>query len=254
VAVSKIENSIIITEEREEKLLDFQKKYNLDFKDINLLNQAFIHSSYVQENNLDISLCYEKLEFYGDAVLKLAVSDFLYNHFMDYSEGKLTKARAELVSDRNIYNYALQLSFQELIILGKNERKQGGAKKLSILACAFEALLGAIFIDYKDEGYKKAKGFLKENFIDDIFSIENKITLLNPKAMLQEYTQGLNKKLPKYILIKETGEEHNKTFYYEVEFENKIIGKGSDKSIKLAQQKAAKDALINLNLIEKDNI
>ena len=153
---------------------------------------------YTNENNLDVSLCYEKLEFYGDAVLKLAVSEFLYNHFTRYSEGELTKARAEIVSDKNIFEYAKQLGFSDLIVLGKNEYKQKGNKKESILACAFEALLGAIFIEYKDKGYKKARDFLYDNFIDDILSIDKKILLINPKAILQEYTQGINKKLPKF--------------------------------------------------------
>jgi len=241
-----------ISKERENQLKEFQKKYNLKFKNIKLLNQAFIHSSYVRENNLDIALSYEKLEFYGDAVLKLTISDFLYNHFIDYQEGELTKLRAEIVSDRNIFEYAKILGFENLIILGKNEKKQGGAKKESILACAFEALLGAIFIEYKEKGYKKAKEFLENNFIEDILSIDKKVKTLNPKAILQEYTQGINKKLPEYKLIKEIGEAHQKEFFIEVIYNNKTIGKGNSQSIKKAQQEAAYDALINLKLIEKD--
>ena len=239
-----------ISKERKQKLLDFQKKYNLKFKNLELLNQAFIHSSFVRENNLDISLCYEKLEFYGDAVLKLAISDFLYNHFVDFSEGELTKARAEIVSDRNIFEYAKQSGFQDLIILGKNEYKQKGYNKESILACAFEALLGAIFIEYKEKGYKKTKEFLQENFMDDILSIDKKMEFINPKALLQEYTQGLDKKLPEYILIKETGEAHNKTFYVDVVYNNKVLGQGCALSIKKAEKDAAYNALKKLGLIK----
>ena len=243
---------MLISKERKLQLKKFQKEYNLKFKDIELLNQAFVHSSYVRENNLDISLCYEKLEFYGDAVLKLAVSEFLYNHFTDYSEGELTKARAEIVSDRNIFEYAKQLGFSDLIILGRNERKQKGSTKESILACAFEALLGAIFIEYKDKGYKKAKEFLYENFIDDILSIDKKMLNINPKAILQEYTQGINKKLPEYILTKEEGKAHSKTFYVDVMYNNEIIGQGIAQSIKKAQQEAAFDAVKKLNLIKDE--
>lgn len=244
-------DSIEITPDRIKQLKDFQKKYKLKFKDIALLNQAFVHTSYVRENNLDTKLSYEKLEFYGDAVLKLITSDFLYNHFLDYSEGELTKVRGELVSDRNIFEYAKILGFEELIVLGKNEKKQGGAKKESILACAFEALLGAIFIEYKEKGYKKAKEFLENNFIDDIFAIETKMSFLNPKAMLQEYTQGKTKELPEYRLLSETGSDHDKTFTCEVLYNSQSIGQGSAKTIKQAQQEAAKDALIKLNLIEE---
>ncbi|MBQ8476727.1 ribonuclease III, partial [bacterium] len=238
--------------EREEQLLDFQKKYNLEFQNLELLNQAFIHSSYVRENNLDVSLCYEKLEFYGDAVLKLSVSDFLYNHFKEYSEGQLTKARAEIVSDRNIFEYAKELGFQDLIILGRNEYKQKGYAKESIIACAFEALLGAIFIEYKDNGYKKAKEFLYSNFIDDILSIDKKMPNTNPKALLQEYTQGLNKKLPEYKITAEIGAAHNKTFYVDVIYENEVIGQGSALSIKKAEKEAAYDAVKKLNLIKEE--
>ena len=168
-----------ISKERKKQLRAFQKKYSLRFKDLGLLNQAFVHTSYTNENSLDEKMSYEKLEFYGDAVLKLSISDFLYNHFSDYNEGELTKLRAELVSDKNIFGYAKTLGFEELILLGRNEKKQGGAKKESLLACAFEALLGAIFINYKEKGYKKAKKFLEENFIDDILSINKKIKYLN---------------------------------------------------------------------------
>ncbi len=242
---------MLISKERKKQLKDFQAKYNLKFKDIELLNQAFVHSSYIRENNLDISMCYEKLEFYGDAVLKLAVSDFLYNHFTQYCEGELTKARAEIVSDRNIFEYAKCLGFSDLVILGKNELKQKGNKKESILACAFEALLGAIFIEYKEKGYKKAKEFLYENFIDDILSIDKKMANINPKAILQEYTQGINKKLPNYVTTKEIGAAHDKTFYVDVIYNDKVIGKGKASSIKKAQQEAAYNAIKKLKLIKE---
>ena len=242
---------MFISKERKKQLKSFQKKYSLRFKDLELLNQAFVHTSYTNENNLDEKLSYEKLEFYGDAVLKLSVSEFLYNHFADYNEGQLTKLRAQIVSDENIFRYAKLLGFEELIVLGKNEKKQGGAKKESILACAFEALLGAIFINYNKKGYQKAKGFLEENFLEDILSTKEKIHILNPKAILQEYTQGINHKLPEYILINEDGKAHNKTFYVEVKFNDAIIGKGSAKSIKKAQSEAAFNALKNLKIIEE---
>ena len=241
---------MLISDKRKKQLKEFQNRYGLKFKDINLLNQAFIHSSYTNENNLDVSLCYEKLEFYGDAVLKLIISDFLYNHYVDFSEGELTKARAEIVSDRNIFEYAKELGFSELIILGKNEYKQKGYNKESILACAFEALLGAIFIEYGKKGYEKAKKFLYDNFIDDILAIDKKMPNTNPKAILQEYTQSLNKKLPQYVITKEIGAAHSKTFYVDVIYEDKVIGSGCALSIKKAEKEAAYDAIVKLNLIE----
>ncbi len=242
--------SNLITEERLKKLQDFQEKYNLNFSNIELLNQAFCHTSFINENNLGIENSYERLEFLGDAVLKLSISSLFYEKFENYQEGNLTKLRAEIVSDKNISNYARKLGFEDLILLGRNEKKLGGAKKESILACSFEALLGAIFIEYKEKGYKKASDFLIENFSDEITSVEKKINTLNPKAILQEYTQGISKELPEYKLAGEEGKEHDKTFFIEVSYQNEIIGKGSAKNIKEASQNAAKDALINLGIIK----
>ncbi len=246
--------SNLLTPERINELNEFQKKYNLDFSNLELLNQAFIHTSYVNENKIDVSFSYERLEFLGDAVLKLAVSDFYYEYFPDYQEGKMTKLRGEIVSDKNIFSYALELGFDDLIILGKNEKKHGGAKKESIIACAFEAFLGAIYLEYKENGYQKAKEFLKDNFLDDILNIDKKIAILNPKAILQEYTQAKNHKLPVYNLIETKGLEHDKTFYVEVVYNNEVLGKGFEKSLKQAQQEAALNALVNLKLIDREKI
>ena len=242
---------MFIYKERKKQLRIFKKKYNIKFRHLELLNQAFIHTSYTNENSLSADLSYEKLEFYGDAVLKLVVSDFLYNHFTNYNEGELTKLRAEIVSDKNIFNYAKKLGFEDLIVLGKNEKKQGGAKKESILACAFEALLGAIFIENKQRGYKKVYEFMKENFFEDILEVEKNICLLNPKAVLQEYTQGINRQLPEYVLVSEAGKAHKKEFFVEVKFQNEILGKGCANSIKKAQIQAAHEAIIKLGLIKE---
>lgn len=239
-----------ISREREEILTKFQEKYNLKFKNLELLNKAFCHTSYTNENSLDIINSYERLEFLGDAVLKLSVSKILYSKFKDYQEGKLTKLRAEIVSDKTIAQYAKKLGISELLLLGKNEKKHGGSSKESILACSFEALLGAIFIEYGARGYKKAYDFIVENFKDEILEVNNNITLLNPKAILQEYTQGINHDLPVYNLVREEGLEHNKTFYVEIKYHNDIIGSGSEKSIKLAQQEAAANALKKLGVFK----
>lgn len=243
---------MLISKERIKILKEFQKKYNLKFKDISLLNQAFVHTSYTNENGIDVMESYEKLEFLGDAVLKLSISRFLYENFPQYQEGQMTKLRGEIVSDKVIFEFAKKLNFEELIVLGKNEKRHGGAKKESILACAFEALLGAIFLEYKEKGYKKAYEFLISNFNDEILSTNKNINFLNPKAILQEYTQSIDKKLPNYILVKEEGKEHDKTFFVEIEYHNQIIGKGSAKSIKQAQIDAAMHAIKELGLIEEN--
>jgi len=236
--------------DRIELINKFQQKYDLKFKDIELLNKALTHTSYTNENNIDVLNSYERLEFLGDAVLKLSISKYFYSKFKDYQEGKLTKIRAEVVSDKTIAEYAKKIGLGEIILLGKNEKKHKGANKESILACAFEALLGAIFLEYGSRGYKKAYDFLINNFEEEILEVNNNINLLNPKAILQEYTQGLNHDRPKYNLVKEEGLDHNKTFFIEIEYQDKIIGLGSAKSIKLAQQEAANDALKKLGVIK----
>jgi len=238
-----------LSEEHIEKFKLFIDKYNLNFENIELLIHAFVHTSYTNENNIDVLKSYERLEFLGDAVLKLSISKILYEQYPEYKEGELTKLRAEIVSDRNIFEYAKKLNFEELIILGKNEKKHGGSKKESIIACAFEAFLGAIFLEYKDEGLNKVLEFLKENFLDEILEINKKISFLSPKTLLQEYTQGINKQLPEYKLIKEIGKEHDKVFYVDVLFNGEIIGQGVAKSLKKAQQEAANNALIKLGVI-----
>lgn len=240
-----------LIEEKKELFKNFQKKHDLNFQDENLLIHAFIHTSYTNENNIDVLESYERLEFLGDAVLKLSISKILYEQYPEYKEGELTKLRAEIVSDRNIFEYAKKLGFEDLIILGKNEKKHGGSKKESILACAFEAFLGAIFLEYKEEGLNKAYKFLKDNFLDEILDTNNKISLLSPKTLLQEYTQSINKQLPIYSLIKEEGKEHDKNFYVDVIFNNETIGQGCAKSLKKAQQEAANDALIKLGIIKQ---
>jgi len=239
-----------ISPDRAKLLEEFQQDYDLKFKNSELLNQALCHTSYTNENNLDVLNSYERLEFLGDAVLKLSISKFFYSKFKDYQEGKLTKIRAEVVSDKTIAEYALKIGLDNLILLGKNEKKHGGNKKESILACAFEALLGAIFLEYGSRGYKKAYDFLINNFEDEILEVNNLINFLNPKAILQEYTQGLNHDLPKYNVVDEIGAAHNKTFFVEIEYQNEIIGKGSAKSIKLAQQNAASEALKRLGVVK----
>ena len=236
--------------DRIQLLNQFEQDYDLKFKDIKLLNQALTHTSYTNENNIDVLNSYERLEFLGDAVLKLSISKYFYSKFKDYQEGKLTKIRAEVVSDKTIAEYAKKIGLDKIILLGKNEKKHKGATKESILACAFEALLGAIFLEYGSRGYKKAYDFLINNFEKEILEVNDNINILNPKAILQEYTQGLNHDRPKYNLVREVGLDHNKTFFIEIEYQDKIIGKGSAKSIKLAQQEAASCALKKLGVIK----
>lgn len=230
-----------ISKERKKELEVFLKKTGLKFKNFDLLNRAFSHTSYIYEQNMERCESYERLEFLGDAVLKLSVSDILYSKYEDKNEGQLSEQRAAIISDKSIAEFANKINMQDIILTGKCE-KDSGKKKESILACAFEAFLGAIYLEYKDKGYIKAKEFLIKNFYNDILTVD----FSNPKALLQEFTQKYNHNLPEYVTLDETGSSHDKTFIMGVYYEDKLVGKGSAKTKKEAEIIAAKEALILL--------
>lgn len=225
---------------------------NLGFKDfsLELIKTAFTHSSYTQENNDSYLKCYERLEFLGDAVLKMGVTDYLYNKFSDKEEGFLTKIRSIVVSDEILFKVAQKINIAPHIILGKAEEKCGGRKLESIQACVMEAMFGALYLS-------SDKNLLNEfivtelaQYIDDI--AENR-TIYNAKAILQEYTQGESKCLPEYKIVRETGAAHNKTFTVEVCYKNNILACAEGKTKKQAQQEAAYIACKNLGLIKEEN-
>lgn len=232
---------------RKKELKQFCKRMGLKFKNLNLLNMAFLHTSYIFEQKLDRIQSYERLEFLGDAVLKLSVSDILYNEFPQKTEGPLSEQRAIIISDKSIAKFALKIGLSDLILVGKCEN-QTGRKKTSILACTFEALLGAIYLEYKKKGYIQVKEFLIKNFKDDIFNIQ----IENPKADLQEFTQKYNHNLPEYVVMEEKGPAHSKSFVVGVYYENKFIDKAEAKSKKEAEFEAAKKALIKLKEMFKE--
>lgn len=208
-----------------------------------VLQRAITHSSHTYENKLESTDNYERLEFLGDAVLKLVVSEYLLEVFPYYREGELTKIRSVVVSDAMLALFARQLGLGDYMIFGPNEAKQGGANKQSSLACCFEALLGALFFT----GYfQKARDILIPFLDDEVPQIDLDPTKQNYKATLQEYTQGEGLGLPEYETVQEHGPSHRRVFTVEVSVAGRAIGNGSGKSKKEAQQAAAEDALANL--------
>ena len=234
----------------EQKLKSFIE--NLGFKDfsLELIKIAFTHSSFTQENNESYFKCYERLEFLGDAVLKMAVTDYLYKKFPDKEEGFLTKIRSIVVSDEILFKVAQKIDIAPHIILGKAEEKCGGRKLESIQACVMEAMFGALYLSSDKIVLNQFIVNELSQFIEDI--AENK-TVYNAKAILQEYTQGESKCLPVYKIIKETGAAHNKTFTVEVSYRNKVLACAEGKTKKQAQQDAAFLACKNLGLIKEEN-
>lgn len=239
-----------VSKERKKELLLFLKKTGLKFKNLELLNMAFSHASYVYDNCIDKNLNYERLEFLGDAVLKLSVSDFLYSLCPNGNEGELSEKRAFMVADKTLSVLAKKIDMQNYILTGKCEKGKL-IEKDSILACVFEAFLGAIYLEYKEKGFIKAKEFLLNNFRDDLLNVD----CSNPKANLQEFTQKYNHDLPKYVTLSESGPAHNKTFVAGVYYEGKLIASGKAKSKKAAEFEAAKLALeILINEKEEKNV
>lgn len=213
-----------------------------------LLKMALTHSSVTFENGNEQN--YERLEFLGDSVLKLTMSDILYKKYPDYEEGRMTKIRGILVSDSTLAKLGRQINLNKLIIVGSSEKKDHGQDKESVIACSMEAIFGAIYLSC---GIEKAMDYIKYLYDNLIEEIDNHLEIYNAKAVLQEYTQGLNKDLPEYILINEKGEAHNKTFFYEVVYRGKSLATGYGKTKRDAQQDAAKSACLRLGIFKESS-
>ncbi len=213
---------------------------NYSFKNQELLSEAFRHPSYVYEKDDPGVSDNQRLEFLGDAVINLAISHLLMESFPEMKEGDLSKYRASLVSESGLHFIARELELGDYLLLGKGEERTNGRKKPSILTDALEALIGAIYLD---SGFTDAL-----RVIEGIFSpLLNRIGLdgsINDfKTELQEYSQEAFQATPEYRLEKETGPDHNKTFYVAVYLKGNVLGRGEGKSKKEAEQRAAKEAL-----------
>lgn len=198
-----------------------------------LYKTALTHTSYANENNV---ISYERLEYLGDAVLELIMSDYLYNN-TDYPEGVMTKTRAKYVCEEALYEYCLKLGLNEYILLGHGEEENGGRLRKAIVADVFEAVIGAIYLD---KGIEEAKRFINDNVIK---VIENEDVDFNDyKSLLQELVQT-DKRSLEYVVVSETGPAHNKEFEVIAKIDDIIYGRGIAHSKKEAEQQAACDAL-----------
>ncbi len=211
----------------------FEQNIQYTFKDKSLLNLALTHSSYANESKSHIAYN-ERLEFLGDAVLQLVTSEKLYKENPNMPEGKMSKTRAALVCEDALANYSKQIALGSFMFLGKGEENTGGRERPSILADAFEALIGAIFLD---GGIAPAKKFILR-FLND-----KNLHLQDYKTLLQEIIQQNPGERLSYIVVKEEGPDHDKSFTVEVHLNSNPIGSGEGKSKKAAEQQAAKEAL-----------
>lgn len=220
----------------------FCEKYNLRFKNYTLLETALTHSSYVNEHRIDNMEDNERLEFLGDAVLELAMSEFLYKNYRHLTEGEMTKLRAQHVCEPALVTYATNIEIGSYIRLGKGEETSGGRTRPALLADAFEALLGAIYLDL---GYKAVYKFLNK-VVFPLLRAGNYINVIDYKSKLQELVQTDNSRSVRYEIISEIGPAHNKTFVSEVYMDDIKMGIGEGHSKKEAEQNAAKVALEKL--------
>lgn len=222
--------------------------FNIQITDETLFKKALTHPSFTKENNISSLENYERLEFFGDSVLKLAVSEKLVKKFADKHEGDLTKIRSILVSDDTLAKIAEDINLTDLIILGNHAEKAGERKRSSIKACVFEAILGAYYLDNKKE---EIINFLIEIFEPYMQNVIENLSKYNSKEILQEYTQSKNKDLPTYKLVEELGPKHAPQFVVEVVYQGRILATATGKSKKDAEQKCAYQACIKLGVINE---
>ncbi|MDD3704790.1 MAG: ribonuclease III [Clostridiaceae bacterium] len=234
----------VIDDKRQKQLNEFEGIIGYSFKDINVLNNALTHSSYIS-SKADLLGHNERLEFIGDAILDMIISLHLYKKCKNSTEGSLTRFRAGIVCEHSLYNASNHLKLGQYLLLSKGEENTGGRKRVSILADAFEAVIAAIYLD---GGIKKAKEFILKNLEDIIKdAVEHRI-FSDYKSFLQEHIQKNNSGKLSYKLIKEEGPDHDKTFEVALYLNNSLIGRGKGHSKKDAQQAAAGDALVGLGV------
>jgi len=207
-------------------LQNIARKLQVDIRDYALLQQALTHKSYLGEEAEALSN--ERLEFLGDSVLGLVVAEYLYTQFPDRTEGDLAKAKAVAVSEPVLAESAKNLGMPEMLLMSAGEEASGGRRRLSILADAFEALVAVIYLDC---GLEAARQFILRALESILIDIERKEHIRDYKTLLQEPTQGLYKKAPRYFVIEERGADHDKTFVVEARLGDVKLGLGEGKEI-----------------------
>lgn len=216
-----------------------KEKLGFEYNNIQLLITALTHRSYVNEHKKSVSEHNERLEFLGDAVLELVVTDYLFNNFSE-PEGILTSWRAALVRTESIGDAGIKLGYEPLVRMSKGEKGGSDRARLQILANAFEATIGSIYLD---QGYDQASKFIHEHILSKLTAILDEGTWRDPKSHLQEVSQQRDGATPVYKVVSEEGPDHDKVFTLGVYVGDKLMGKGVGPSKQSAQQQAARAAL-----------
>ena len=223
-----------------EQLRAFEKKLGYTFKDQSYLQKAFVHSSYSFEHGKDIKENNETLEFLGDAVLDLAVGYILFTLYPQMKEGELTRLRSALVQESHLALMAKEIDLGDHLLLGKGEDASQGREKSSILSCAFEAVIGAVFLD---GGYQNASAVATKHVSPWIDERRKTLTFADSKSRLQEMIQEKHNQGPVYVLEKSEGPDHAKIFHVSVQFQGQVLAHGTATNKKEAEQNAAAEAI-----------
>ncbi len=239
-----------LTKERRLALSELCGVLDVSFRDLNLLNQAMMHRSYVHDVDMDRGESNERMEFLGDAVLGLLVNEHLYARFTERQEGRLTKIKSLVVSETILARRAEELSLGTYIRLSNNERSSGGAGRPSILADAFEAVIGALYLD---GGLPPSRKFVEHHLLDGMDKILAIDDYKNYKSIMQEHAQRKLGSRPRYRVVSAKGPEHERTFYVEVRLGGRALGRGEGRNKKEAEQMAARHALAKLGVIKDKN-
>lgn len=234
--------------ERPFQLSGLEECLGYKFSNIALLETATTHSSYVNEvkSRGEAPECNERLEFLGDSVLSIIVSRYLFSEYKDIQEGDLTKIRASVVCEKALAKYAKKIGLGNYLLLGRGEDHNNGRERPSITADAFEAVLGAFYIDTGFDSEPIAK-FLMPFVKDEIEFIRSSASFVDYKTTLQQIVQQANGERLEYVLVGEKGPDHNKTFMVEARLNSNVIGSGEGASKREAEQMAAKKALETFN-------
>ena len=236
-----------MNEERVQILMGLEERLGWHFADIALLDNALTHRSFVNENVALACQDNERLEFLGDAVLELTVSDMLIRKFPDHAEGQLSKLRASVVNEQPLAELARRFGIGENLLLGKGEEGSGGRMKSSLLANAFESIIAAMYLD---GGFDRTAVFIGRLFEPLIEEGELSAVYRDYKTAVQEMSQVLFREMPRYMVISETGPDHDKRFETSLMIGERVIATGMGRSKKEAEQQAAKMALEELRKIE----
>ena len=223
-----------------------QKNLDLQFQNTNLLKQAFTHSSYVNEHRHRHLKDNERLEYLGDAVLELTVSDHIFQMFPNMKEGQMTKLRAAIVCEPSLVEFAEVLHFGDYILLGKGEEMTGGRRRPALLADVFESFIGALYLD---QGLDTVRTFLAKYVFPKVDHGEF-LQFHDYKSQLQEYVQHQNLGHISYEIVNESGPAHDRKFQSEVKVDGQSFGQGLGKSKKEAEQRAANQALIQFGVLK----